>query len=72
MRRGGNGGAPRLCITLPDGLTVAVRCPHALRAELGDASGLSAARPAISGDSDQRFMALMCSRFRAVPALRRG
>src|SRR5688572_12295842 len=35
---GGNGGAPRLCITMPDGLTVSGSAAlNALRAELGDA-----------------------------------
>ena len=34
----GNGGAPRLCITMPDGLTVSGSAAlNALRAELGDA-----------------------------------
>ena len=36
--RSGNGGAPRLCITMPDGLTVSGSAAlDALRAELGDA-----------------------------------
>src|SRR5205814_294533 len=36
--KGGNGGAPSLCITMPDGLTVSGSAAlNALRAELGDA-----------------------------------